>query len=281
MKKKFSLLALALASCVTALAGNPLTSQAAEIPQLGPSRIWGTMTKAGNDTIIFDNQSGESYQGDIVIHISEDTKILDAQNGFPVSPDSIQDGQTAYAYVGPAMTMSIPPQTNSPMILTEIPADYKVPDYVTVKSMEDKGAAYLLTAADGSEFTVPKDCTIIPYLTRNMVFLTDLTEGRTCLIWSDAASSAYKIVLFAQNADDGDKPADGAETVLPAYGWFEEDGLIYFRNEDGSLVKGFIQVGEQIFFLNTETGAMQTGLITIGDTTFNMFADGTFRIETN
>ena len=63
------------------------------------------------------------------------------------------------------MTMSIPPQTNSPMILTEIPADYKVPDYVTVKSMEDKGAAYLLTAADGSEFTVLKDCTIIPYLT--------------------------------------------------------------------------------------------------------------------
>lgn len=114
-----------------------------------------------------------------------------------------------------------------------------------------------------------------------MVFLTDLTEGRTCLIWSDAASSAYKIVLFAQNADDGDKPADGVETVLPAYGWFEEDGRIYFRNEDGSLVKGFIQVGEQIFFLNTETGAMQTGLITIGDTTFNMFADGTFRIETN
>lgn len=35
MKKKFSLLALALASCVTALAGSPLTSQAAEIPQLG------------------------------------------------------------------------------------------------------------------------------------------------------------------------------------------------------------------------------------------------------
>ena len=63
MKKKFSLLALALASCVTALAGSPLTSQAAEIPQLGPSRIWGTMTKSGNDTIIFDNQSGESYQG--------------------------------------------------------------------------------------------------------------------------------------------------------------------------------------------------------------------------
>lgn len=69
MKKKFSLLALALASCVTALAGSPLTSQAAEIPQLGPSRIWGTMTKSGNDTIIFDNQSGESYQGGILSSI--------------------------------------------------------------------------------------------------------------------------------------------------------------------------------------------------------------------
>lgn len=281
MKKKLTLLALTLAGCVTALAGNPLTSQAAEIPQLSPSRIWGTMTKAGNDTILFDNQSGESFHGEIVIHISEDTKILDAQNGFPVSFDTIEDGQTAYAYIGPAMTMSLPPQTNSPVILTEIPADYKVPDYVTVKSLEDKGAVYLLTAADGSEFRVPKDCTIIPYLTRNMVFLTDLTEGRTCLIWSDADSAAHKIVLFARNTEDEDEISDGTIDALPAYGWFEENGQIYFRKEDGSLQKGFIQVGNQIFFLNTETGAMQTGPITIGDTTFNMFADGTFRMETN
>lgn len=278
MKKKTILSALLLAGGIFALAANPLKCRAAELPQLTHSRIWGTMTKAGDDTIVFDNKSGESFYGEIIIHISEDTKILDAVNGFPVSMDSIGDGQTAYAYIGPAMTMSLPPQTNSPVILTEIPADYKVPDYVTVKSAEDKGDTYLLTAADGAVYSIPKDCSILPYLTRNIVRLTDLTEGSTCLIWSDANSTANKIVLFAGETASGEEPADEM-LPAPAYGWFEENGQIYFRTEDGSLKKGFIQTGNQIFFLNPETGAMQTGPVTIGDTTYHMFADGTFRME--
>ena len=111
-----------------------------------------------------------------------------------------------------------------------------------------------------------------------MVRLTDLTEGSTCLIWSDASSRGNKIVLFAGETADGEEPADDA--LFPsAYGWFEENGQIYFRTEDGSLKKGFIQTGDRIFFLNTETGAMQTGPVTIGDTTYYMFADGTFRME--
>ena len=287
MKKMFQ--KTAVAACVAAIVftGSSLAAQAAPETTLSAYKTWGNIAALDEDTLLYNNLSPQCTPGEIIIHVSEDTKILDAVNGFPVSMDSITPGEIAYAYVGPIMTMSLPPQTTSPMVLTDIPADYKVPDYITVKSLEDQGENYLLTSVDGLEFTVPKDCIIIPYLTRNMVYLENLTEGRTCLVWSDAASVANRIVLFAPDADEESQtsnntavsgPENETEKVPVSYGWFEENGSIYFRNQDGTLAKGFIQTGDQIFFLDLETGAVQTGLVTIGDTTYDMHADGTFTI---
>ena len=42
------------------------------------------------------------------------------------------------------------------------------------------------------------DCPIIPYLTRQMVTLQDITAGRKCMIWLDASGAASNIVLFNQ-----------------------------------------------------------------------------------
>ena len=63
MKKKTILSALLLAGGIFAFAAGPLKCRAAELPLLTHSRIWGTMTKAGDDTIVFDNKSGESFYG--------------------------------------------------------------------------------------------------------------------------------------------------------------------------------------------------------------------------
>ena len=56
--------------------------------------------------------------------------ILDAVNGYPVLLDDLEDGSTVYAYVGPAMTMSLPPQATAHLILANIPEDFGVPQYV-------------------------------------------------------------------------------------------------------------------------------------------------------
>ena len=50
---------------------------------------------------------------------------------------------------------------------------------------------------EGVEYEIAQDCQILPYLTRNMVTLSDLNEGKKCLIWSDDDNVASKIVLFA------------------------------------------------------------------------------------
>ena len=104
------------------------------------------------------------------------------------------------SYIGPAMTMSLPPMTNATMIFANVPADFKVPDYVTVKSVVTDAASSqsVLTAMDGTEYTLADDCGIVPYLTRNIVTLDDLTQGRKAVVWSDGENTATRIMVFAE-----------------------------------------------------------------------------------
>ncbi len=169
--------------------------------ELQSVRIYGTVSRDESGRLTVDNQSGQSYSGEIVLNVSDqDTLILDAVDGLPVSAEDIKDGDMIYVYVGPAMTMSLPPQTNALLIICNIPADFKVPDYVTVDSVVTDAASSksVLTTTDGATFEIPSDCTILPYLTKNIVTLDDLSQGRTCLIWSDDQGVAQKIVLFAE-----------------------------------------------------------------------------------
>ena len=164
-------------------------------------RIYGPVTKMEDGRLSIDNQSGMSTSGEIILNVADDmTYILDAMTGLPVALEDVKDGDTIYAYIGPAMTMSLPPMTNAEVIFANIPADAKVPDFVEVKSMITDAATSksVLTAVDGTEYTLAPDCNIFPYLTRNIVTLDDLTQGRKCVVWSDDDNAAVKIMVFAE-----------------------------------------------------------------------------------
>ncbi|MFR3752321.1 MAG: hypothetical protein ACLTW9_08335 [Enterocloster sp.] len=108
--------------------------------------------------------------------------------------------------------MSLPPMTNAVMIFTNLPADAKAPDYVEVKSMvTDAGTSKsVLTAADGTEFTLAEDCNIFPYLTRNIVTLDDLTQGRS--VWSgQMMRTQLPRLCYLQNNRNPDKDCAGQE----------------------------------------------------------------------
>ena len=170
-----------------------------EAPQF--IRIYGTVTRTEDGGLSIDNQSDMSTKGEIILNISEDsTYILDAVTGLPLKNENIKDGDTIYVYIGPAMTMSLPPMTNAEVIFANIPADAKVPDYIEVQSlaMDEADSKSVLTAADGTEYTVGPDCNIFPYLTRNIVTLDDLTQGRRCVVWSDEDHTALQIMVFAE-----------------------------------------------------------------------------------
>lgn len=164
-------------------------------------RIYGPVTKQEDGRLSIDNQSDMSISGEIILNVSEEyTYILDAVTGLPLKQEDIKDGDTIYVYIGPAMTMSLPPMTNADVIFANIPADAKVPDYIEVQSLVTDAATSksVLTAADGTEYTVESDCNIFPYLTRNIVTLDDLTQGRKCVVWSDEDNAALQIMVFAE-----------------------------------------------------------------------------------
>lgn len=163
-------------------------------------RVWGPVLEVLEDGIVIDNQSGISSPGEMVLHISqEESRVLDAVDGLPVAVSEIQVGEVVYANIGMAMTMSLPPQTNAKMVICQIPADFKAPEYIQVQSMQwNEDTSWTLTATNGTEYHVPADCPVNPYLTRNIVTLQDVTEARTLLVWSDAENVAQKLLLFAE-----------------------------------------------------------------------------------
>ena len=162
-------------------------------------RIFGPVLSVEEGRITIDNQSEVSFKGEIVLHISDETsRVLDAVDGFPVQLSDIKVGEVIYVNIGPAMTMSLPPQTTAETVIAKIPADFKAPEMVKVKSMEwHENGDWTLTGADGTVYQIPGECPITPYRTRQMVTLADVTESREILLWTDAEGNGQKIVLFA------------------------------------------------------------------------------------
>lgn len=167
--------------------------------------VWGPVLRVTEDRIYIDNISDHSMKGEIAITISPDySRVVEAVNGYPVALGDLKEGDFIYAYLGPAMTMSLPPIANGKMVICKAPADFKVPEYMRVTAVQTlEDGSVRITGSNGNMYLAPADCTILPYLTRQMVYLDSITEGSTCLIWSDKDNQATKIVLFAP--DEGTK----------------------------------------------------------------------------
>lgn len=174
-------------------------------------RIYGPVTRMEDGRLSMDNQSGQGYSGEIILN-TEEALVLNAEDGLPADLEAVEDGTVLYAYIGPAMTMSLPPMTNAELILANIPEGYKVPDYVEVKSVVTDAASSktVLTGMDGTEFEIAEDCQFTPYLTRNIVTVDDLTEGVKCLVWSGEDNAASRIMIFPQQIEAEDV-TDAAE----------------------------------------------------------------------
>ena len=169
------------------------------IPVSDTLRIWGTIEAVEDGMITVDNQSGLSSPGEMIFTIDpESTKILDAVSGLPVALEDIELG-SFQAYLGPAMTMSLPPQTTPEMVIVNIPQDFQAPQYVTARgAIEETELGQTLMTVDGTAFVLTEETQILPYLTRNIVTAADIKEGSKCLFWQGEDGAVEKLVLFAE-----------------------------------------------------------------------------------
>ena len=205
MKFSVKLIAATLCAamlCVPALAAVSATGAGAYVPNPQYTVISGTVAHQKDGGLLMSTSTGEPTEDYILW--TEGVAILDAVSGEPVDAKSIKDGSTVYAWLGAqtAMTMSLPPQVTPELLLVNIPADFKVPQYDVIVRANYimKGipgySGMAITLSDGTACQVWQDAAVTPYLTRNRVTYQDLLPGTRVLVWVDDQGLVSKAMVF-------------------------------------------------------------------------------------
>ena len=205
MKFSVKLIAAALCAavlCVPALAAASATGAGAYVPNPQYTVISGTVAHQKDGGLLVSKPTGEPTEDYILW--TEGVMILDAVSGEPVDVKVIKDGSTVYAWLGAqtAVTTSLPPQVTPELLLVNIPADFKVPQYDVIVRANYimKGipgySGMAITLSDGTACQVWQDAAVTPYLTRNRVTYQDLLPGTRVLVWADNEGQASRVIVF-------------------------------------------------------------------------------------
>ncbi len=204
-KKIFAAVLCAAMLCVPTLAAGSSDAPGAGtyVPDPQYTMAWGTATWQDNGSLLV-RKSGENKPTDGMALWTKNAIVLDAVSGEPVDATAIKDGSTVYAWLGAqtAMTMSLPPQVTPELLLVNIPADFKVPQYDVIVRANYimKGipgySGMAITLSDGTACQVWQDAAVTPYLTRNRVTYQDLLPGTRVLVWADDEGQASRVIVF-------------------------------------------------------------------------------------
>ncbi len=204
MKKLFC-----LALLVSLLFSVSTTAFAADTKPLGLVKMSGTVVEVTDSILFKDNVKNT----EVLLHVYEGTTIV-TNDGQPYGLDKIKAGDSIVAYVKPAMTMSIPPQTTADAIIVLTTKD-ETPYYIEVSAVEKADGKLILSDENSKTLTeVTKDTTITPYLTKNILTMDDLVPGTKAFVWKDGSAS--------------DKSAAKKLLVLP----YSYSGLVEVKDKD-------------------------------------------------
>ena len=177
-----------------------------EVDVMAPVHAWGEIVSVEGDSITVnrmpeasDSDGAGVYPEETIIHIDpEHSVVVDAVNGLPVELSDLKEGESFEAYLGPAMSMSLPPQVTAYAVIVSIPEDFKAPVFViAADAVLDTDNGKLLDAYGDQDYMLADDVEVQPYLTRNIVTLDDIQEGSCCLAWTNEYDMITKLVLFA------------------------------------------------------------------------------------
>lgn len=209
MKKLLRVL-LALSLCAAALgvsaAAAEETAPETEAPlnpweHPAPVRVWGKVSSREGEGIFLKNGDQDDPMNEVILHVSEDTAAVDAQTGLPLDLEAVKEGDTLYAWIGPAAAMSLPPQVFATVIVGNVPADANPPELCEIAQTvrrfapEDKRNPVFPLAGRGT-LEVTDQTVYTPWKTRRIVTIQDLIPGTRVLVWKDAEGRAEKVLVF-------------------------------------------------------------------------------------
>lgn len=194
-------------------------------------RVWGSITEKGENRIALKNSNESDPYSEIIVNISDETMILDAVTGASKTFADLKENETVYAYVGSAMTRSLPPIANGVLVLCNIPADYGVPTYAEVKSVTAGEDGSISALTDGDVILhLNKDTELVAHDTKNTVSLADIKPGARVLSW-------YSVVALSL-------PAQAAPTKVVVFPYDYESYVTL--SESGITLDGDMAIGGKI-----------------------------------
>ena len=189
LKRVIPVLGLALALTATTACGSKAEDTAV--------RIYGEIEEVSEEDIIVDNQSDMSSQGEIILTIDpENTVLVDGESGLPLELSDVEKGSFV-AYLGPAMTLSLPPQCTPEVVFTNVSEKEAAPYYAVIaRKPVAKDGGLKVVAEDGESYVIPDTAEIKPFRTRNVVRAEDIQKGSRCLIWQNEQKEVVRVVLL-------------------------------------------------------------------------------------
>lgn len=194
MKKLLSIL-LALAACSAALC---VTAAAADVPAPA-AKVWGKVSPWEGEGIFLKNDDEDDPMNEAVLRVGGDVCAVDAATGLPLDLEAVEEGDVLCAWIGPAATMSLPPQVFPIVIVGNVPEGAAAPEYYEIAgaAVPGENGTTRLPVLGGGTLTVTDETVYAPWLTRQIVGLEDLVPGARVLVWADEDGRAEKVVVFA------------------------------------------------------------------------------------
>ena len=160
-------------------------------------RIYGEIEEVSEEDIIVDNQSDMSSQGEMILTIDpENTVLVDGESGLPLELSDVEKGSFV-AYLGPAMTLSLPPQCTPEVVFTNVSEKEAAPYYAVIaRKPVAKDGGLKVVAEDGESYVIPDTAEIKPFRTRNVIRAEDIQKGSRCLIWQNEQEEIVRVVLL-------------------------------------------------------------------------------------
>ena len=137
-----------------------------------------------------DGMSGASDDAEVLINIEEKTPTIDVTAGASTKKTNIKEGAEIYAWVSPAYTASLPPQTAAKTIFVNVTDKSDIPAYVEIEAVESADNGLTVTDTDGMKWMVAGDAVFTMHASKDAVDAASLKKGVKALFWADKMSDA-------------------------------------------------------------------------------------------